>query len=254
MKNWFFFLLVLLLGACAGRHGAVSPEGTDERWQKMLTASAAAPHSPYRLQMSLRFGVEGDTRRVTALFWGNGNGALRLDVMAGIGAVAANILEDGQHFLLYVPRDNKAYFYQGAARPLLNAGVPIPFTLRHLADMLNGRYAPVFGAAYSGSANTTARGTRYPITGGPGGDIVLNADGLPVSWRENGDKAWTMEIDYDDGTPPLPQRLALTHSNGNRAILLIKEREPLAVAFSPDQLHLALPENAPLLPLARYKK
>ena len=57
----------------------------------------------------------------------------------------------------------------------------------------------------------------------------------------------------DDAVPPLPRRLTLTHSNGKRAILLIKEREKPAKAFTEEQMRLTLPEDVPLLPLSQYK-
>ncbi|MDR3361296.1 MAG: hypothetical protein LBO64_00340 [Desulfovibrio sp.] len=251
MKKQLLLCLLLLIGACAGKQDAgVDTQATaDGQWQKMATSSVAEP-APYRIQTSLRFGTEGDTRRVTALFWGNGEGALRLDVMAGVGAVAAKILEDGEHFLLYTPRENKAYFHEGTAKPLLNVGVPIPFNLRHLSDILNGRYMQVFGRHPAGSVRLADGRVRYTLDGKPGGDLVLNADGLPALWREDGDRGWKMEIVYDS----LPQRLTLAHSNGNRAILLVKEREKPAVAFSAEQLRLTLPESASLLPLEKYKK
>lgn len=50
-----------------------------------------------------------------------------------------------------------------------------------------------------------------------------------------------------------PRRLTLTHSNGKRAILLVKEREKPAKAFTEEQMRLTLPEGVPLLPLSQYK-
>lgn len=104
MKKLALLCCFLLACACAKQPSTadLGPEAQarlENRWQKFTGASDAAPLAPYRLQMSLRFGTEGDTRRVTALFWGNGGRQLRLDVMAGVGAVVAKILEDGQHFL-----------------------------------------------------------------------------------------------------------------------------------------------------------
>jgi outer membrane biogenesis lipoprotein LolB len=118
-----------LLCACARQPvmEAPSPEARarlEQTWQRYVAADDAVAPAPYRLQLSLRFGTEGDTRRVTALFWGNGQRKLRMDVMAGVGATVANILEDGQHFLVFAPNERKAYFHQGANKPLLQVGVP----------------------------------------------------------------------------------------------------------------------------------
>ncbi|WP_288907396.1 lipoprotein insertase outer membrane protein LolB [uncultured Desulfovibrio sp.] len=252
---------LVLLCACA-RQPAMetpSPEARahlEQTWQRYAAADDAVVPAPYRLQLSLRFGTEGDTRRVTALFWGNGQRKLRMDVMAGVGATVANILEDGQHFLVFAPNEHKAYFHQGANKPLLQVGVPVPFNLDHLADLLNGRYAQVFGRDYAEAAVQADGLARYTLEGKPGGSLTLNAQGLPVAWSENahGAKGWSMEILYTDDASPLPRRLNLTHSNGKRAIVLVKEREKPAQAFTEAQLSLPLPEDVPLLPLSQFKQ
>ena len=260
MKKIVLFLCILLVCACARQPSIPNADSEtqgrlESRWQMFTAATATAPRAPYRLQMSLRFGVEGDTRRVTALFWGNSERQLRLDVMAGVGAVIAKILEDGQHFLVYSPSENKAYFYQGATKPLLRVGVPVPFDLGHLAALLNGRYAAVFGAEHSAAALLSAGLARYDLSGKPGGSVTLNPQGLPVAWREapQGGSGWSMDIAYDDATPPLPRRLTLTHSNGKRAVLLVKEREKPDGALTTEQMSLTLPKDAPLLPLSQYR-
>lgn len=102
-----------------------------------------------------------------------------MDVMAGVGATVANILEDGQHFLVFAPNEHKAYFHQGANKPLLQVGVPVPFNLDHLADLLNGRYAQVFGRDYAEAAVQADGLARYTLEGKPGGSLTLSAQGLP---------------------------------------------------------------------------
>ena len=222
------------------------------RWQAFTALNAGAA-APYRLQMSLRFGEEGNTRRVTALLWGNGGRELRLDVMAGVGTVVAKILEDGQHFLVYAPLENKAYFHQGATSPLLKVGVPVPFGLARLTALLTGHYAAAFGDSYSEGALLADGQAQFTLEGTPGGRLTLDAAGLPVAWRETRADGWRMGIVYDDATPPLPRRLNLTHANGKRAILLVKERENPAAPFTQEQMRLTLPEGAPLLPLSQYR-
>ncbi|CAK7056777.1 MAG: hypothetical protein DESF_02418 [Desulfovibrio sp.] len=249
-----------LLAACARQPSLeMTPENQarlEERWQKFSALGQQGSLAPYRLQMSLRFGTEGDTRRVTALFWGNSQRRLRLDVMAGVGATVAKILEDGQHFLVYSPTDDKAYFYQGAAKPLLQVGVPVPFNLEHLADLLNGRYSAVFGKSFATGSLLPGDLAQYTLEGTPGGVLTLDAAGLPVAWSEKGDnsKGWKMEVAYDNAQPSLPQRLTLVHSNGKRAIVLIKDREKPATPFTDEQMTLSIPEGVPLLPLAKYRQ
>ncbi|MDR2055874.1 MAG: hypothetical protein LBQ10_08420 [Desulfovibrio sp.] len=225
----------------------------DNRLRNYL-ASADVPPAPFRVQMSLRFGTAEDTRRVTALFWGNSEERLRLDVMAGIGVTAAKIVEDGQHFLMYSPNENKAWFFQGAAKPLLQVGVPIPFHLGHLANLLNGRYALVFGKECGQGEFSPDGLLRCELAGKPGGHLAINAEGVPHLWRENGKGGgWEMRIGYGEGAHGLPQRLILTAEDGKRAIILVKERENPASPFTDAQLRLTLPEDTPFLPLAKYK-
>ena len=259
MKKLVILCCLAVLCACARQPVLdASPENRvvlEQRWQKFATVSAAEKHEPYRLQLSLRFGTEGDTRRVTALFWGNSQRQLRLDVMAGVGTTVAKILEDGQHFLVYSPGENKAYFYQGAAKPLLQVGVPVPFNLVHLADLLNGRYTAVFGNDFDRTAFTADGKAVYDLQGQPGGRLTVDEQGLPVAWQEQANgKGWSMEILYSDDAMPLPRRLNLSHSNGKRAIVLIKEREKVSQPFTKEQMALTLPDDAPLLPLAKFKQ
>lgn len=258
MKKLLLFCMALLLCACAKQPPQPgAPEGEDasilaRRWRAYADAGAEA-RAPYRLQLSLRFGEEGNTRRVTALLWGNGGRELRLDVMAGVGTVVAKILEDGRHFLVYAPLENKAYFHQGAASPLLRVGVPVPFGLSRLTALLTGHYRAAFGDSHAGAEMLSDGMARYALEGTPGGSLSLNAAGLPVAWNESGANGWRMEILYDDGAPPLPRRLTLTHGSGKRAILLVKERERPGTPFTPEQMRLTFPEGAPLLPLSQYR-
>lgn len=258
MKKFALLCVALLLCACARQPSAPGTpmgeagEGPARLWQAYADAGAA-PEAPYRLQLSLRFGEEGNTRRVTALLWGNGGRELRLDVMAGVGTVVAKILEDGEHFLVYAPLENKAYFHQGATSPLLKIGVPVPFGLARLTALLTGHYAGAFGDAYAEASPLSDGMARYQLEGKPGGRLTLDAAGLPVAWREARADGWRMEIVYDEGSPPLPRRLSLSHAKGQRAILLVKERESPPSPFTEEQMRLTLPEGAPLLPLSQYR-
>lgn len=132
-------VLMFMASACARQPSIVPPADSADRWQAFVARSGAVKEAPYLLNASLRFGTEGDTRRVTALLWGNDSRSLRMDVMAGIGAVVAKIWESGDEFLVYSPTENRAFFHQGSNKPLLRVGVPVPFALDELAALLNGR-------------------------------------------------------------------------------------------------------------------
>ena len=90
-------LLVLSLQACATRGteiGTSAPsDASNAAWQAYqgYASARASDHDPYRLSGSLRYGSQGDTRRVETLLWSNGYLPIRLDVMAGIGALVADV-------------------------------------------------------------------------------------------------------------------------------------------------------------------
>ena len=91
MKKLAIIFFVLALCACAKKTVVETPGDTvlADRWNQMLAISKESTKAPWRMQMSLRFGDEGDTRRVTGIMWGNNDRKLRLDVMAGVGAIVA---------------------------------------------------------------------------------------------------------------------------------------------------------------------
>ena len=107
-------LLVLSLQACATRGteiGTSAPsDASNAAWQAYqgYASARASDHDPYRLSGSLRYGSQGDTRRVETLLWSNGYLPIRLDVMAGIGALVARIQETQDSFTAYAPNENKA--------------------------------------------------------------------------------------------------------------------------------------------------
>ncbi|MEG2173050.1 MAG: lipoprotein insertase outer membrane protein LolB [Desulfovibrionaceae bacterium] len=250
-------LAALLLTACAKspQIPAVSadPAAATALWHSYESASAPAAR-PFRVQMSLRYGPEGDSRRVVALLWGNDATQLRLDVMAGVGVTVAKIAEEGKHFLLYDPSQQKAYFHQGNQKPLLVLGVPVPLGIGDLSSLLQGQYTQVFGQSYN-AAYTTKNGIAYSLDHQKlRGILSLNDQGLPVQWREDGAHGWDMSIAYTDDTPPLPRRIEIQHPNGKRALILVKERDFPPKAFTPENLKLILPEATQLQPLKAATK
>ena len=260
LAAWVGLLGMTLLTGCAKQIpvGTVAPvQEAAALWQRYQAVCAAEDMPrPYRVQMSLRYGTEGDTRRVTALLWGNNSGQLRLDVHAGVGATVAKIQDDGENFLVYAPMENKAYFHAGGQKPLLDVGVPMPFGVGALADLINGRFGAVFGTHSVGTAYLRPNGNvAYGIEEGRvAGTLELNALGLPVAWKEAQPQGWALHLGYEDGAT-LPYKLEITHGKTQkRAVVLIKERVFPASPFTQPQLRLTLPEETPLLPLRQFKQ
>lgn len=255
-------LCLIALTACAKQPqfdtNPSDPAAAVALWQRFEAASAAEAR-PFRVQMSLRYGPEGDSRRVVALLWGNDSRQLRLDVMAGVGVTVAKIAEEGDHFLLYDPSQHKAYFHQGSQKPLLVMGVPIPLGIADLSALLQGQYTHVFGqsysAAYAAAVSSASGGIKYSLDHNRlRGQLELNQQGLPLLWRENGTLGWSMSIAYSDDSPPLPRRIAIDHPNGEKALILVKERNFPAKPFTAENLKLILPESTQLQPLKAATK
>lgn len=254
---------LMLLSACARPvpPGApADPVLAEKTWNAYAARCAEATEKahPYRIQLSLRYGSEGDTRRVTALLWGNSDTRLRLDVSAGVGVMVANIMEDGDQFFVYAPNERRAYFHQGSQKPLLTVGMPVPFGLGDLAAILGGRYGEVFGGQREDGATLRPDGNVvFALTGGHAqGTLELDAEGLPVRWQgeqNSQDGGWTLHLAYDDRATPLPRRLEMTHSGGQRAIILVKERDAPSAPFTDSQLGLTIPEDTPVLPLRQFR-
>lgn len=244
-------LLALLLCACArqpAQSPITAPPAEDmAAWAQMQAISAQA--EPFRLQLSMRFGEEGNTRRVTALLWGNGDAAWRLDVMAGVGASIAKVSETGEDFLVYAPRENRAYAHDGPTRPLLKIGVPLPIGLASLGDLLTGRFTEVFGKEPAGAGGAPG---FYRLEGPLAGELQIAANGNPIAWKQQ-KGGWSLAIAYDEAAPHLPKSLRLANASGKMAVILVKERERPQKPFTAEQMRLDLPAGAPVLPISQFK-
>ena len=175
-------LLVLSLQACATRGpeiGTSAPsDASNAAWQayQSYASARASDHDPYRLSGSLRYGSQGDTRRVETLLWSNGYLPIRLDVMAGIGALVARIQETQDSFTAYAPNENKAIVHKGPQRVQLNFGRPVPFprSLRRSRGAQPPRPAQRRHRLHAlrrhpaGDAGTAARRPARPLVGGKG--------------------------------------------------------------------------------------
>lgn len=278
-RGWggVFAVLAFLLSSCtAARHVPVSPVSEGQAaavWEAYdaYSAARAAENGPYRLSLSLRMGEKGGTQRATAVLWSNGEamraarsgqlgqlgqtagfGPVRLDVMAGFGTVVARVREAPGEFVAYSPRDNKAMTYSGRGRVRLNMGLPAPFGLRDVAALARGRFHEVFGRAPGRAAGAENGNVAFAIAYDErAGVLELGPDGLPVRWREDGERGWIMEIDYaaDDAGVLRPRTVRLVDGEGRSAVLLVKKREQPERRFTADQLALHLPAGVRLEPV-----
>lgn len=249
MKKIILFCLFGLLFACAPK-APVPPQMSQEAeqyWDKMQALGDENVDEPYRMQISLRIGEDGNTRRVTGLLWGQDNN-MRLDIMAGVGVVLAKIHDFDDKFILYTPRENKAFEHIGANKPLLRVGAPLPFNLPQLAALLNGSYAQVFGpgANFIGEKKNLF---EYELQDAPSGTIWLDENGLPMRWQN---ASWRLALTYNKDSLK-PHSLRLENNDGKKAILNVKEREQPAEPFTAEQLDLKIPDSIEIQPLSEYQ-
>lgn len=249
-------ILILAVALCACARPVTTPveqlSGDNmQAWERMRLLSGEQK-DPYRLRLSMRFGEEGNTRRMTGLLWGNGEDAFRLDVMAGVGTTVAMISENGDKFQAYVPQEKKAYFQEGRPAPLLKVGVPVPISFSQLAHLLTGRYTEVFDQEPASARAGGSGETIYTLGGPLAGELAISPSGAPALWRQqNG--GWVLELTHGEDSPFLPNSLRLRNVNGKMAVILVKERETPQAPFIPAQLGLALPPGTPVLPFSQFK-
>lgn len=272
---------VLLLGACAPSQPPTPGVTRQSLDADRIWEAYAARHGesgPFRINASLRYGPTNDTRRVTVLIWGNGESkpdaaqadetVLRLDVMAGVGALAARVRETPSRLTAHAPGENKAWQHEGGDRSLLHFGVPVPFSLNEFAALLQGRYTSVFGTNQMGAYPTRAGRYAFELDGtGLSGFLELTPKGLPLRWCQRGGaeidsggsaaqpapcgQGWAMDLAYAEGPQAdLPRRITVTHPDGQSAILLVKTRENVA-PFSAEQMDLKLPSGVVFQPLSQ---
>lgn len=254
MKKFLVVFMAMALCACArtGTRPQLDQSPVMQAWDNMQRLSATQD-KPYRIQLSMRFGEEGNTRRVTGVLWGNGDdSSFRLDIMAGVGAAVAMISEDKDEFRVYSPQENRVYTQTGDARPLLKIGVPVPISLTQLADLLAGRFANVFsGQPETASANNSGEAV-YTLTGAMAGELEVSAAGAPIGWRQK-TGGWTLDLGYAENGQTLPKSLKLRNANGKMAIILVKERDINVEQFTQKQLQLTLPPGTLVLPLSQFR-
>ena len=245
----------LCLAACA-RQPQLPP--LTEAQIADLTASYAQREKamntglPWRINLALRAGQEQDgkteSRRITALLWGNDSqhGPIRLDVMAGIGATIANAREDAQELVLFLPRDGYALICSGedSRRALEALGVPLPLNLTEMAALLLGRFDSLFIPDWKHAGRTPKGLTQVPLVDRENflsGNLTFDDKARPIFWEDPA-SGWIMELSYAI-TKDQPDRLKARHKDGQFAILVIKSNETPPAPYTDGQLELRVPRG-----------
>lgn len=291
-KRYCFGLLFcfLLAGTACQKNIPVAPalepstkpafavEKAPEVWASYLALAAGQPLKPVHLEGSLRYrNPKNDGHRVSFYLWSNGGYPYRLDLLAGFGSVAMSVREAKGDFLAYLPQDKKAYAHKGSQTPrfvLPGLDYPFPLTLADLANLLQNRYASLFGTSYLSAVQASAlnlaelgknfSGVAYTLADGSlGGLLVLDMNGRPVLWQEGDGNGWSILFGYAEEAEHLPltvgsaalsvKKLTISHARNYSAVLLLKEHDYPATPYSEAQLALLLGPDVKVLPIARLQ-
>ena len=275
----FFFVplcLTLLCSACSLHQGGAglaagggqveSGDKAAQIWQRYTARALAAENmsGPFRVSANLRYtSASGESTRVSSLLWGNGKAdspyPLRLDLLAGVGAVVAKIREDSGNFIAFAPDEKTAYTHARDDRTLVSFGVPIPLTLGDLTLLLTGQGGRLFlpstirtDSGAPAEHKLTENGASYVVTGANlSGVLELSSTGVPIAWRELRQDGWSISIEPGEENPLHPRRLRISHPQGYSAIIVVREISRVSPPYTAEQMDLTLPPGTATKPLER---
>lgn len=266
MRTLLCAVLLLALAAlsgCATRQ-TLPPEAIQDPavretahalWQQYLhTARSRNSEAPFRIGASLRYSTPDSGHRLVLRAWGNGLDPMRIDIEAGVGQTLALIRQDSHSFVAYDPRGQKAYVNNDTGNVLLRFGLPVPFGIRDLGNLMTGRFDRVMPEEYTSVAIAPGGGFAYtlPATSkdGHGSVLRLNAAAQPEEWvAGKGTSRMALAIAGYDTPEALPRRFTIQMGEDKNAILLIRERAWPETPFSDAQLTVDIPAGTHIKPL-----
>ncbi len=246
--KWFVCCILLLVLTGCSQHikslKNLSIHDADKVWSsyKHYVKKHDGTLGPYRLQARLIYTHTGKKYRSKVLIWGNGFFPLRLDILAGIGTVVAQIQEDYTTTIVYTPSEKEAIIYN--SDNYFSFGMDsVPFRLYEILALVWGQYDRVFGNVKGKPLYVTPNGDIvYALSGGCiGGELTLSSEGLPIKWMDS-TLGWSFELSYIK-TEDLPDSLSLIGDRGSKLVFTIQSRDKVKDAFTKQSLELHLPQG-----------
>ena len=249
-------LLVLLsVVGCAPKLPPGTIQETPEAaWRSFRDNYCAPTEAPgVLISASLRYTRVVPTRRTNLTrvsMWGNFDGAMRLDIAAGIGKLLAHIRENSDGLLVYYPSENIAYAHINPVLGATRLGMPFPFSLNTLARVTMGDFSELAPKKF-GNARQDGDHYIYEVNHGSIRSITLDKAGHPIiiegtapdAYEEK--RIWQLSVErYGDEPLPLPGRVVLTMDDGEQGVLRVKSRELKTKAWPNESTDLELPEGA----------
>ena len=254
---WLGILTLLILGACAPKtipEPDVTSLHPDRVWQLFLEkdhGGATESIQAFSCNASLHYAGQKTKSRVMLHFWGNLDYPLRLELQTGLGSTLALWREDAGEFLAYLPDKQTAYIHINGRLGMEAFGINLPFNLRELALLLNGRYADLLPERYTTVRKTKQGDYLYTVVGEQRRfSLVLGANGEIKAMGTLGTEPWSLEFSGsldDSDLPGLPKKISMQGANGDKAILFIKKLEQRQSLWPADSLELDLPIDTKIM-------
>jgi len=256
----FCALLLALCASCAPRTApppeqpaptAETAPHPDDVWDNFQQRAAGGPTSAtaraFSSEASLHYSGPQAKSRVLLHFWGNLEHPLRLELSTSLGTTVALWREDAAEFLAYLPDKETAYLHRDGRLGMAAFGINLPFTLRELALLLNGRIREFMPERYTAVRRTKEGGYLFTLVGQDRRfSLLLSEAGEPLGMSTLGTDPWSLEFSgslEDQGMPGLPEKIRMQSTGGEKAILFIKELTQRAEPWPAKELDLELPPD-----------
>lgn len=253
-------MFLLALTACAPRK-TIEPEPgvpqelqffrlAQERWATFQDRIRTGRKGPldFQAMASLNYASPSSSHRVVLDFYGSTDLPLRLDLTAGIGATIALWREDSKGFTAYVPKDETAFHFPDSREGMAAFGLPLPYGLQDLAQLITGRWSVLVPAEYESAMAVNKDRPEGPIRytlQGPGGSfqLTLDEEALPAAYTSPGAESWELTFsDVEKGPAGLtPGRIRMVRTPQEKALLILKELTLRDETWPDDALTLELP-------------
>lgn len=250
-------LLLATIPACTGR--TVQPPAN---LQKADTAEAfwrtarSNGHSPKDCDLSLRasmYVAEGHkSARMRLNLWGSTGLPLRLDLHSSIGSPLAYAREDSDAWTIFYPDTNQAYFHHNATRALPALDLPLPFSLRDMALLLDGHGTELLPGTFSQASERPDGGWTFVLQGRIN-EVAFDQAGNIRTMRRTGpeDAAWTMHLSRYGSPehPRSPEKITVTMAQDKSARIFLKSLQVRPRPWPENATALNLPEGVVPIPL-----
>ena len=205
------------------------------------------------------------TRQVRILidFWGLYARPLRMDAWSSVGGSLAHILEDDQGLAAYYPDQARVFTHRDPVAGARLLGLPFPFSLADLAEVLTGRFDRLVPMRYASASAGPGSAYTYTFAEGDVEELVLDAGGRPLKLTgrlpELRDSPWPPEenvfviefegyqtdqevLDDCQGLPPLSTFVNVTLPGDRYAALRIKHRQIKVGPWPEGALSMQVPQ------------